>query len=169
MRPSPDELLASLRYSLSDTILPQVEDRWARYVATAMDLLLQHLQLRAAGEGSSLTEDSADMAAVLAGVAQRVASLGSGGNEVQQRLAASLGEALPATGGPTPTDLPALTAQNEQLRGAVVDVLRWLDAVDAPGPEIDAMRDEVYRLVRRQTDRTTALVRPLFMSFGPAA
>jgi hypothetical protein len=31
------------------------------------------------------------------------------------------------------------------------------------------IRDRVYRLVRRQTDRNTALVRPLFMSFGPAA
>lgn len=171
MRPSLDELLASLRSSLSETILPAVEDRWARYVGTAMDLVLEHLQLRLAGESSSLAEDSADMAAVLSGVAQRVAALGAEGDEAQQRLAASLGNVLPAaSAGAVPADLAQLTAQNERLRGSVVDVLRWLDeGGDKQTAEIDGIRDEVYRLVRRQTDRNTALVRPLFMSFGPVA
>jgi hypothetical protein len=173
MRPSSDELLASLRYSLTATILPKVEDRWARYVATAMDLVLEHLQLRLAGEGSSLTEDSADMAAVLAGIADTVAVMGGEGDDSRRELAASLGELLPAPGATTPAadDLAGRTAQNERLRAVVVAVLRWLDEADerAPVPEVADIRDRVYRLVRRQTDRNTALVRPLFMSFGPAA
>jgi hypothetical protein len=173
MRPTSDELLASLRYSLSATILPKVEDRWARYVGTAMDLVLQHLQLRLAGEGSSLTEDSADMAAVLAGIAETVAALGAEGDDVRRELATSLGDLLlaPGTTQPAGEDLAGLTAQNERLRAVVVDVLRWLDEVEerGPVPEVADIRDRVYRLVRRQTDRNTALVRPLFMSFGPAA
>jgi hypothetical protein len=173
MRPSSDELLASLRYSLSAAILPKVEDRWARYVGTAMDLVLQHLQLRLAGETSSLTEDSADMAAVLAGIADTVAVMGAEGDDGRRALAASLGELLPAPGAVTPAggDLAGLTAQNERLRAVVVDVLRWLDEAGerSPYPEVEDIRDRVYRLVRRQTDRNSALVRPLFMSFGPAA
>jgi hypothetical protein len=31
------------------------------------------------------------------------------------------------------------------------------------------VRDSLMRLVRRQLDRATAFVEPLFMSFGPAA
>jgi|SRR5829696_6295220 len=173
MRPSSDELLASLRYSLSSAILPKVEDRWARYVGTAMDLVLEHLQLRLAGEGSSLTEDSADMAAVLAGIADTVAVMGAEGDDVRRELATSLGDLLPAPGSTPPPgeDLAGLTAQNERLRAVVVDVMRWLDEADGRGsvPEVADVRDRVYRLVRRQTDRNTALVRPLFMSFGPAA
>jgi hypothetical protein len=173
MRPSSDELLASLRYSLSATILPKVEDRWARYVATAMDLVLEHLQLRLAGEGSSLAEDSADMAAVLAGIADTVAVMGAEGDDARRELAASLGDVLPAPGATTPAweDVAGRTAQNERLRAVVVDVLRWLDDAEErePLPEVADIRDRVYRLVRRQTDRNTALVRPLFMSFGPAA
>ena len=173
MRPSSDELLASLRYSLSATILPEVEDRWARYVGTAMDLLLEHLQLRLSGESTSLTEDSADMAAVLAGIADTVAVMGAEGDDARRQLAGSLGELLPTPGATAPAaeGLAGLTAQNERLRGVVVNVLRWLDEVEQRTPvgEVADIRDRVYRLVRRQTDRNTALVRPLFMSFGPAA
>jgi hypothetical protein len=173
MRPSSDELLASLRYSLSATIMPKVEDRWARYVGTAMDLLLEHLQLRLSGETSSLTEDSADMAAVLAGIADTVADMGREGDDARRELATSLGELLPGpgVGGPAAEGLPGLTAQNERLRAVVVDVLRWLDEAEKREPvaEVVDIRDRVYRLVRRQTDRNTVLVRPLFMSFGPAA
>lgn len=173
MRPSSDELLASLRYSLTTTILPTVEDRWARYVATAMDLVLEHLQLRLAGETSSLTEDSADMAAVLAGIADTTAVLGREGDARRQEFAASLGKVLPAPGGPAPTadDLAGLTAQNERLRAAVVEVMRVVDTADDGGgvPELEDLRERIYQLVRRQTDRNTALVQPLFMSFGPKA
>lgn len=171
MRPSPDELLESLRLSLREMIMPKVEDRWARYVGMAMDLVLQHLQLRLAGEDSSLAEDSADMAAVLAEVAQRVATLGDGGSGDKQELAAALGELLPEAGSLPGDGLAGLTAQNERLRAAVVDVLHWLDRAGerSDAPEIEQIRDAVHRLVRRQTDRATALVRPLFMSFGPAA
>lgn len=173
MRPSSDELLASLRYSLSETILPKVEDRWARYVATAMDLVLEHLQLRLAGESSSLTEDSADMAAVLAGVADTAAALDGEGDARRREIAASLGRLLPEPGGPPPAagDVAALTAQNERMRATVVQVMRFLDDAEDGGgvPELEELRDRVYRLVRRQADRSTALVQPLFMSFGPAA
>ena len=68
MRPTAEEMLASLRLSLNDTVMPNVEDRWARYVGTAMDLVLQHLQLRLAGELDIMPLDSLDMSETLAAV-----------------------------------------------------------------------------------------------------
>ncbi|MFB7222742.1 hypothetical protein [Streptomyces sp. NPDC056227] len=172
MRPSPDQLLASLRLSLNETLLPKVEDRWARYVGTAMDLVIQHLQLRLAGEMDALDEDSADMAAVLAAIGGRAAALGAQTEGTAGSRWAELAELLPSPAdGAHDHDLGDATARNERLRGAVVAVMRWLDEAGAQGesPAVREMRDEVHQLVRRQVDRTKPLVAPLFMSFGPVA
>ncbi|GAA0997340.1 hypothetical protein GCM10009555_094720 [Acrocarpospora macrocephala] len=158
MRPSPDDLLDSLRLSLNETLLPHVEDRWARYAGAAMDLLLQHLKLRLAGEGDALAEDSADMLAVLAAIGGSAAALGGEWD--------SLAELVAGAAGDPPGDA---TARNEQLRGVIVAVMRWLDEAEGADPAVQDLRDEVYRLVRRQVDRTKPMVEPLFMSFRPVA
>lgn len=171
MRPSPDELLDSLRLSLNESLLPKVEDRWARYVGTAMDLVLQHLKLRLAGEMDALAEDSADMLRVLAAIAGRAAALaersGRDGSPRWEELADIVAGVAGRTGDrPEPEDA---VRRNEELRGVVVAVMRWLDDAEGAGAEVRELRDEVYRLVRRQVDRTKPLVEPLFMSFRPAA
>jgi hypothetical protein len=171
MRPSPDELLAGLRLSLNDTLLPNVEDRWARYVGTAMDLVLQHLQLRLAGEHDAIAEDSADMAAVLAAVAGRAAELGARSTGAGRPEWGELSELLAAFGNRSTEADDDATARNEHLRAAVVAAMRWLDDADPAGEHPDAgeLRVELLRLTRRQVDRVTPLVEPLFMTFGPVA
>lgn len=162
MRPAPLDLLATLRTSLTATLLPTIEDRWARYVAHAMDLVLQHLELRLAGESDALAEDSADIATTLAAVVQRAAAAGSGWE--------GLGTLVPAPGS-APSPLVEATAHNERLRTVVVEVIGWLDTHEAEldAAVVDEVRDTVMRLVRRQLDRTTQFVEPLYMSFGPVA
>ena len=162
MRPAPLDLLATLRTSLSDTLLPAIEDRWARYVANAMDLVLQHLELRLSGELDALADDSSDMATTLSRVVQRASSAGAAWT--------GLGALVPEAG-TAPSPLDEATAHNERLRSVVVEVIQWLDAHE---PELDPttvaeVRDVLMQLVRRQLDRATAFVEPLFMSFGPAA
>lgn len=171
MRPSPDELLASLRLTLNETLLPKIEDRWARYSGTAMDLVLQHLQLRLAGETDALDADSADMIAILAAIGSRAAALGAESGEDGPRWGELADLALSPAPEQATRDLGDATARNEELRGSVVAVMRWLDETDARGeiPAVQEVRDEVHRLVRRQVDRTKPMVEPLFMSFGPVA
>jgi hypothetical protein len=175
VRPTQEELLATLRTSLNDTLVPAIEDRWARYVATAMDLVLQHLALRVVGEADTLAEDSADMAQTLAAVANRAATAGRAAEGQGDPAGAAAWEELARTAtastAPAAGPLPAATAANEGLRADVVAVLAWLDSTGSavPGSALDGLRDEVHRLIRRQTDRMNELVRPLFMSFGPVA
>lgn len=159
MRPSSEQLLASLRLSLNETVKPAVTDRWARYVASAMDLMLQHLQLRLAGEDDALRADNADMSRVLADVAATAVSRGESDR---------WGALIDVLTGPMPADGLEL---NEALRERVVGLMRWLDQND-PGrtdPDLQAIRDDVHRLIRRQVDRVGPMVEPLHMSFAPAA
>lgn len=175
MRPSQEELIATLRTSLNDTLVPAIEDRWARYVATAMDLVLQHLALRVVGEADTLAADSADMAQTLAAVADRAATAGRAAEDRGDAAGMALWEELATTvTGATELHeepLTAATAANERLRADVVAVLSWLDRSEGTVDTgtVEELRDEVHRLIRRQTDRNNELVRPLFMSFGPVA
>lgn len=174
VRPTQEELLATLRASLNDTLMPAIEDRWAGYVASAMDLVLQHLSLRVTGEADTLIDDSADMAAVLAAVAQQAARAGRAAEQSNDVDGARAWEALAGVASrrvlPADFSLASLTQQHEQLRSVVIEVLRWLDAADGvENAALSALRDEVHHMIRRQTDRMTELVRPLFMAFGPVA
>jgi hypothetical protein len=162
VRPDSHQLLQSLRVSLNETVAPAVTDRWARYVATAMDLVLHHLQLRLAGEFDVLVADNADMAETLT----RIVSAAAAGS-VPAHLASRLRDAVTATSADAASDLVSATQTNEALREQVVAGLRVLDEPDA-GEGTDAVRDELHRLIRRQVDRVGALVTPLHMSFGPA-
>lgn len=162
VRPDPDQLLQSLRVSLNETVAPAITDRWARYVASAMDLVLQHLQLRLAGELEMLGADNADMAESLAGIASAAAA-----GSYPPHLAARLQDALTATSPVAAAGLASATETNEALRAQIVAALRVLDEPDA-GEAAEAVRDELHRLIRRQVDRAGALVSPLHMSFGPA-
>lgn len=169
MRPTAEELLASLRLSLNDTVLPKVEDRWARYVGTAMDLVLQHLQLRMAGELDTMAADSLDMADTLAAVAGRAVRQGEEGGPGGDRWVALLQRLGTVPPEAATQRLDEAVARNEALRGQVVAVLHWLDEVD-PGdgdPDLHAVRQELHRLTRRQVDRLAPLVTPLYMSFRP--
>jgi hypothetical protein len=170
MRPSPEQLLASLRVSLNDTVLPNVTDRWARYVGTAMDLVLQHLQLRLAGEMTALQADNLDMSESLADLANRAMRRSAGPDAdggAWETLLARLSREATITDTPS---LPAATESNESLRQQVVDVLRWLDETDPNDvdPELREIRDGVHQLIRRQVDRMNPMVEPLYMSFQPA-
>ncbi|MDA8280016.1 MAG: hypothetical protein M0Z63_06280 [Actinomycetota bacterium] len=169
MRPTAEELLASLRLSLNDTVAPKVEDRWARYVVSAMDLVLAHLQLRMAGELDAMDADNVDMSATLVSLAGLAVRHGEHGGEARDRWAAVLERiGSPEPGGPGQR-LDDAVARNEELRGRIVAVLQWLDETD-PGdedPQLRGVRDELHRLVRRQVDRLVPLVEPLYMSFRP--
>jgi hypothetical protein len=154
VRPDPDQLLQSLRVSLAETIVPALDDRWARYVAAAMDLVLHHLQLRLAGEADAIAADNADLAHTLAAIAADVATA--------PRPYAAIRDAL----APPPLAGDG-TAVNEALRGQLVDLLHALDATPEDA-RVDAWRDQALRLVRREVDRVNPLVAPLYMTFSPA-
>lgn len=170
MRPAQLDLLATLRTSLNDTLLPTIEDRWARYVANAMDLVLQHLELRLAGEADALAEDSADMAGTLAELVDAAARAARAEAAPDASQWTELADLVPAVTERGPS-LAEATTGNERLRDAVVAVIHWLDAHedDLDPTAVADVRDAVHRLVRRQLDRMTAFVKPLYMSFGPVA
>jgi hypothetical protein len=176
VRPNPDQLLQSLRVSLADTLVPAIEDRWARYVATAMDLVLQHLQLRLAGEFDAVGTDNLDMSQTLASLATTASRTGADHPEARDVFAPvldALGEPPPEPSG-AGGQLAAATRVNEELRARLVAVLGALDraeagrADDRTSAALATLRDDVHRLIRRQVDRMNPLVVPLHMSFSPA-
>lgn len=184
MRPYPDELLRSVRHSLREVVIPAIEEPWPRYVAKAMEKLLEHLELRALHEERLLVEDSAELDELLGGLAQRFSSAPF---DASPSLSAWRALPLPAgaPGSPTPggpghrgepaadgqpQGLKALNEGNEARRTHLVAAIEAMDAAerdDTLGTALEESRTRVRTYLRRELDRDVLLTRPTFMSFGP--
>jgi hypothetical protein len=173
MRPYPDELLRSMQFSLDTYVIPNVDDKWGRYVAKVMRRMLVHLERRWQLEGPLLLEDIADLRDVLArvGADLREAELSDTGRVTE--LTASIDAALTATDGQPSgyVSVEQLTDLDEVLREALVEVIETCHLLaadaEAEADRLEPLRDRVREYLRRQVDRDNQLVEPTFMSFAP--
>ncbi|HLN05383.1 MAG TPA: hypothetical protein VK217_03830 [Acidimicrobiales bacterium] len=180
MRPYPDELLRSLRHSLREVVIPAIEEPWPRYVAKAMEKLLEHLELRALHEERLLAEDITELDEVLGSLAESFAD-----PSLASSAALSAWRALPLPGSATGAlghrgesgagvaqaqGLQALNEGNEARRAHLVAAIEAMDTAerdDALETALAECRARVRTYLRRELDRDVLLTRPTFMSFGP--
>lgn len=65
MRPTTDQIITSMIYSLDEYVIPHITDDWGVYSAKVMKHMLQHLRRRFELEGSHLAEEYDDLAGLL--------------------------------------------------------------------------------------------------------
>jgi hypothetical protein len=165
VRPTQEQLLRSVRESLSDVVIPNVDDSWARYVAKGMEKILLHLEQRAAHEHEFLVRDTIELRALFTALASDE-GLAAAGSFIP--LAADLRDTLdqPALAEGDPPDALALLEENERHRALLVDVINVVEARDAD-TALAAVRESVRAMVRDELERDLELARPTFMLFGP--
>jgi hypothetical protein len=178
MRPYPDELLRSLRESMREVVIPAIEEPWPRYVAKAIEKLLEHLELRALHEDQFLSEDIEELDELFEWLRARFAEPPLASSTALLAWCAGPGtgnggqdELEPGDGGTkTRSGLQALNEANEARRRHLVAAIEAMDEAerdDALRSSISACRDHVRAYLRRELDRDVLLARPTFMSFGP--
>ena len=173
MRPYGDELLARMRESLTDVVIPSVADDWPRYVARAMEALLEHLELRWKHELTFLAEDTVDIRELFDGM-HKALTAGDplAGHEVVQGVVADIESLLaePARASAA-VALQAIAEENEAYRTVFEHALVSFDAIDdeAVTAELGDVRSHVRQLLQRQLERDVTLARPTFMHFGAPA
>ena len=169
MRPYPDELLRSVRQSLTEVLIPNIADDWARYVAKGMEKIVAHLEVRWRQELELIARDTAELDSLLRELHESLASESFAGAACAQILDAAL---RPLGDGPPPPapDVEGLYERQRAYRGALVDVIEAMERATSDA----AMRDrlEPYRrrvraFLRREMDRDLILTESTFMLFGP--
>ncbi len=172
MRPYPDELLRSVRHSLREVVIPAIEEPWPRYVAKAMEKLLEHLELRALHEERLLAEDNAELDDLFRLLGESFAAEPLVANpSLSAWRALPMPDAAPATseaGDGRALGLQALNEGNEARRAHLVAAIEAMDASGQDG-ELESCRTQVRSYLRRELDRDVVLTRPTFMSFAPPA
>lgn len=169
MRPSPDELLRSMRETLTTLIIPNVADDWARYAAKAMEKIILHLELRWLHELTLLTLDTVELDELLRAVQNDLAGFGE--RSELTGACTAIGDRL--RDGPPPAEAPDVTgvsARNEAYRATLAEVIGRLErAADAPDLRegLEPVRERIRAYLRRELDRDVELTAPTFMSFGP--
>ncbi len=169
MKPLPEQILHSIRYSLETVIIPQLDDRWARYEAKTIGKMLEHLELRWKHETTLLLEGSRDLADVFEKLAPQIEVL-SGDHKGRPRLvddmrsAANRADGLPKR----IAGVEELTEDNDSLRALMVRVIESLDEIaETSDDSLAEIRDEIGRYLRREIDRDNQLAHPTHMSFAP--
>jgi hypothetical protein len=170
MRPYPDDLLRSMRESLTTVIIPNLADDWARYVAKAMEKIVLHLELRWQHELEFLAADSADINQLLKELQSALgAQAFSARSELAEPMAAiaaqleRAGDLLPAP------DAGAINAENETYRAALVEIIDGLErAADdlVLREQLEPLRERIRTYLRRGLDRDISLAEPTNMLFG---
>lgn len=169
MKPYPDQILRSIRYSLDTVIIPQLTDGWARYEARTMDKMLEHLELRWRHEARLLLEDSHDLQGLFAELAGQLESV-TADSEAARDLAAEMRTAVEAGVG-LPGRVPGveeLTERNDAYRALLVRTIETLDEIMGDDrAHAELLREEIGRYLRREIDRDNELAQPTHMSFAP--
>ncbi len=167
MRPSPVQILRSIRYSIETAIIPRLDDRWARYEAKTINKMLEHLELRWTHEAALLLEDSRDIAGLFETLAPQIEALFEDGRPQlidEMRSAAEGAAELPQR----VAGVEELTDHNDSLRAVLVRVIESLDETTDPNDgSLSEIRDEIGRYLRREIDRDNQIAHPTHMSFAP--
>ena len=171
MRPYPDELLRSMNRSLTEVIIPALEDDWARYVARSMEKMISHLELRWRHELEFLAVDTAELDDLLRELRPALEAGGLAGraelNDVRAAISGCLDPAAPL---PPAPDITRLNATNEAYRGTLQAAIEGLEAASADDglrKLLEPLRDRIRAHLRRELDRDIILAEPTYMLFGP--
>lgn len=171
MRPYPDELLRSINRSLTEVIIPNIGDDWARYVARSMEKMISHLELRWKHELELLATDTAELDELLRGLRPRLEDGGLDGRTELDAVRTALGERLDnAAPLPPAPDVVGLNATNEAYRATLQATIEGLEAAAADEElraRLEPLRDRIRVHLRRQLDRDRTLTEPTDMLFGP--
>jgi hypothetical protein len=161
MRPTTDQILASLDYSLTEFIIPHVDGDYPTYIAKVMRHVIEHLRVRSRLEGELLAEENREIVALLEGV--RVAP-----SAVRHAVDTALEGLSPDDVEYTP--IARLAERNDRLRAAMVQTIETLDA-DAAAFGDDQSREDlragIVAHMAAQVRRDGALAEPTFLSFSP--
>lgn len=171
MRPYPEDLLRSVRESLSSVIIPNLADDWARYVAKAMEKIVHHLELRWRHELEFLARDTVELDGLLRELRSALGTEPLAGRPELAQVSAALAGRLDDAGVPQPPpDVPGIYAQNEAYRATLVTVIDEMEqaAQDLTLREqLEPLRERIRAFLRRELDRDVTLTEPTYMLFGP--
>jgi hypothetical protein len=172
VRPYPDQLLRSIRQSLTEVVIPKIDDDWARYVARSLEKIVEHLERRWRYELAFAVEDVRELAELLR---ELQASLAEPGLAERPELAApraAIERRLAAGAAPDAApDLRKLTEQNERYRRTLVAAIDRLEdaAGDATlGERLEPVRARIRKYLRRHLDRELVFTAPTDMLFDRA-
>ncbi len=170
MRPYPDELLRSVRHSLTEVLMPDLGDDWARYVAKGMEKILLHLEVRWRQELDLVARDAAELDGLLRGLRSDLAAEPFSGDAAVAGVLAAAARPLDHGPPPAPPDVDALYARQAACRAALVEVIETMERAAADAGlrvGLEPYRERIRASLRRELDGDLVLTEPTFMLFGP--
>ena len=147
IRPTPNELLARIAYSLAETVLPELTDEEARVQLQVAVLVLRRLAGPAGDLARYLDTEARDVARTIDPWIARLPL------DDHDAASSAIAAALDAPRVPPTEDL---TARYERLQALLVDVDAAARALP-PGAERAELRDELHALFPRMVARHTQI------------
>ncbi len=165
MQPTPTNILRGVLENLEALVFPHIQDPHAKSVAKVTRILIDHVILRLDQEIPTLLTDSAEKRALLARLAQDIASLP---HEQAGGLSMIVDTLKAAAERPAPSDVAAtleiITADNDRLKEAVEKAIYALYDARSQLTETTFARlnGAIREQLRAQTERELALVAPAY-------
>ncbi len=156
MKPTTKQIIDGTSWVLDNRVAPEATEAWAASSLRSVRGLLQHLSVRVEREGPLLTEDNADMRALLSEAAARLAD----GGEAWRKLAPDARAAL-VREWRDPAAYPTIASLDEENEALSSLLERLIHALHADGLD-DPRRSETHEAVRAYLARQSERERPLY-------
>ena len=167
MRPTTEEILKGMKYTLKEVIVPDLRSSWPRWMAEQIDYFIDHLILRYREEPKMVLDENQELREILSqagnvlrtvGLARSDTLLVSLADEIKEHLKDKLQE------GAENNPIPLMQEENKRLKSKVCEAIIAIEKTQEEGliPSLSVVREKIRFYIKRQVKRESPLMGSLF-------
>jgi len=167
MRPSIEEILKGIKFTLKEVIVPDLRSPWPQWMVEQIDYFIDHLIIRYQEEPQMLMDENRELREILSeadrvfravGIDRNDASLVRLADEINEQLKAQPHEEV----GYNP--VPFMQEENNILKSKVCESIKAMERAKEEGkiPSLNAVRVKIRDYIKRQVKREGPFMHSLF-------
>jgi hypothetical protein len=167
VRPTTEEILKGIKFTLKEVIVPDLRSPWPRWMAEQIDYFIDHLVLRYQEEPQMLLDENRELREILSqaegvfrtvGLVRSDAPLIGLADEIKEQLQDKPQEKVEYT------PVPLMQEKNNRLKSKLCEAIKAIESAQEEReiPSLNEVREKIRTYMKKQVKREAPLMHSLF-------